>query len=118
MVAITDLHSEEDFEALCERSQSQPVVLLKYSSACGLSTIAQERFVPLANDGTPLYRVVVQRARHLSDHIAEATGIRHETPQALVFFGGRVIHDASHHRISTESLRDAARAAPQNSVSS
>ena len=61
-------------------------------------------------DDPPLYCVVVQYARDVSDHLAEALGVKHETPQAILVADGEARHVASHHGITTDGLREAARA--------
>ena len=110
MAKVTELHSREDFAGLLEASRAQPVVLLKHSIACPISARAQEQFVQLENDADPpLYCLVVQYARDVSNHVAEHSGIPHQTPQVLVFSQGAVSYHASHHAITCGSLRDAAR---------
>jgi bacillithiol system protein YtxJ len=63
------------------------------------------------DDDPPLYAIVVQYARDLSNHIAEALGVRHETPQVLLIKDGEAIYHASHYDISTDDLRSAAHSA-------
>jgi bacillithiol system protein YtxJ len=117
MAKVTELHSREDFDALLDASREQPVVLLKHSIACPISARAQEQFVQLENDADPpLYCLVVQYARDVSAYVAEKTGVRHETPQALVFSGGGVAFHASHHAITAGRLRDAAAEAASSSA--
>lgn len=112
MAQLTDLHSRESVEQLLMRSQEGPVALLKHSSSCGLSARGHAQFKALEEEeDLPLYRVVVQRDRDLSNHIAERTGVRHETPQVLVFHLGEVVFHASHHRVTTEAIRNAVREA-------
>lgn len=45
--------------------------------------------------------------RPISRWIADHTGVRHESPQALLFRDGQVVWNASHHRISERSLERA-----------
>lgn len=56
--------------------------------------------------------------RPLSQGVARRTGVRHESPQALLFTGGRCVWHASHGAITVASLSAAWEgAAPQSSVS-
>ncbi len=112
MAKVTELKTTDDFDKLLYESEERPVALLKHSIACPISARGQEQFVQLELDGDPpLYCVVVQYAREVSNHVAEVTGVRHETPQALILSGGEVAYHASHHRITADALRDAAREA-------
>jgi bacillithiol system protein YtxJ len=110
MAKVTELKTREDFDALLEVSHANPVILLKHSIACPISARAQEQFVQLENEADPpLYCLVVQYARDVSNYVAEKTGIRHETPQAIVFASGEATFHTSHHAITAGRLRDAAR---------
>lgn len=109
MAQVQELTDRSDFDALLARSKQEPVALLKHSIACPISARGQKEFVGLeGDDDPPLYAVVVQYARDLSDHIAETLGVRHETPQVLLIKDGEAIYHASHHHISTDALRSEA----------
>ncbi|MEM6783982.1 MAG: bacillithiol system redox-active protein YtxJ [Bacteroidota bacterium] len=112
MAKVTTLYSLDDFQTVLDASKEHPVAVLKTSIACPISARGQEQFVQLENDADPpLYGLVVQYARPLSNHIAEAIGVEHQTPQALVIYDGKVVFHASHHHITAGRLRDAARRA-------
>lgn len=102
------LRSEKDWQEARTRSEKEPVLIYKHSSTCPLSASAQRRVEQLAEaDDPPVYRVVVQEARGVSNAIAEALDVRHETPQAILLSGGRPVYDASHRRVSAEAVREA-----------
>ena len=108
MAQVQELRDRSDFDALIEASKEQTVALLKHSIACPISARGQREFVGLEGaDDPPLYAVVVQYARDLSDHIEKTLGVRHETPQALLIKDGEVVYHASHRAITTEALREA-----------
>lgn len=109
MAQVQELHDHSDFDALLEASKQHIVALLKHSIACPVSARGQREFVRLEGEGDPpLYAVVVQYARALSNHIAETLGVRHETPQVLLVRNAEVVYHASHFDISTDVLREAA----------
>lgn len=90
-----------------EQSTTRPVLIFKHSSICPTSARASEEMHRLAeNRDLPVYRVVVQESRDVSDHIADETGVRHETPQALLLQDGEAVFDVSHHRVKADRLRD------------
>ena len=51
--------------------------------------------------------VTVQTHRDVSTAISTRVGIRHETPQALLIMGGRVVWSASHFRVTAEAIAKA-----------
>ena len=106
--AIQTLSTESDFSAALEASQSQPIVLFKHSALCELSAAARKHMQSVT---LPVYEVVVQNDRPLSNHIEEYFGIRHETPQVFVLYRGQPTFNASHRRVTADAVHDAASAA-------
>jgi bacillithiol system protein YtxJ len=51
----------------------------------------------------------VQSARELSRRVAEQTGIRHESPQAIILRNGQAVWSASHFDITAEAVEQAVR---------
>jgi len=93
-------------------SQDQPIVLYKHSATCPLSARARKQLQPIAEGEVPIYEVVVQQARPVSNQISDELGIRHETPQVLIVHTGTAVFDASHTRVTTEAVQEALQAAP------
>ena len=56
----------------------------------------------------PVFEVVVQSARPLSNHIETFFGIRHETPQVIVLYRGQPTFDTSHRGVTADAVHDAA----------
>ncbi len=85
------------------------VVLYKHSPTCGLSEIALEevrRFVATHPD-VPVHLVDVLGNRAASNHLEATLGIRHESPQAIVFSAGRPVWHGSHRRVTAAKLGEA-----------
>jgi bacillithiol system protein YtxJ len=93
-------------EELFARSHNEPVLLFKHSDACPISARAYRQMEEVK---TPVSIVVVQQSRDLSREVAERTGVRHETPQALVLRNGRVVWNASHFDITADVVEQAVR---------
>jgi bacillithiol system protein YtxJ len=107
-VRITDISTIAELEEVLETSFSQPVVLFKHSNSCGLSTRAQRQIDRLSDGSDPLvYRIVVQRARDVSDYVESRFEVRHESPQVFVLENGTPVFNASHHRVTADSIRAA-----------
>jgi bacillithiol system protein YtxJ len=92
------------------RFASRPVaVLYKHSPTCGLSAIALDEVQAFADvhPDVPVYLVDVFALRPLSNAVEQALGIRHESPQAIVFRGGEVVWHGSHRRVTRADLANA-----------
>ena len=97
---------------MLKASHDHPVYLLKHSIACPISARGQMEFVALEGDADPpLYAVVVQYAREVSAHLADALGVQHETPQAILIKDGEAVDVKSHGSIRIGALREAVQAA-------
>ncbi len=101
--------SEEDYRRAIGKSREGPVFLLKHSLTCGISSGARGEFQDFAaaEKGVSCWEMAVQEARELSGLIARETGVRHESPQVILFRDGRVAWSASHWEITGETLRAA-----------
>ncbi len=79
-------------------------VIFKHSSSCGFSAIAKRRFEMNFPQGVPIYLLVVQQQRDLSNQVAEEFNIRHESPQLLLIENGVCTYSESHMAISAKEL--------------
>ena len=112
MAQVQELSTRADADAMLEASRDAPVYLLKHSIACPISARGQMEFVGLEGDGDPpLYAVVVQYARDVSDYLAGTLGVQHETPQAVLIQDGRAVDVKNHGEIRLADLRAATQAA-------
>ncbi len=104
MMKLQSISTEED---LNEAFGQPRAILFKNSLMCGISRHARgelESFAKETVKDVAIYMVDVIKDRHLSDMIAERTGIRHESPQAFYLEKGRVIWHASHFSITKEEM--------------
>lgn len=105
------LDTEETLEEARAASEEGPVVLFKHSISCPISAGAHSEMETLtADDDPPVYRLIVQQARPLSQRIAQDLGIRHESPQVIVLRNGRPVFHASHGRVRADTIREASKA--------
>lgn len=106
MPTVRPIHTEADFEQVLQHSAEKPVVIFKHSIACPISAWAKRNVEELTAPGDPpVYEVVVQHARPLSNLIATRFGIRHESPQVIVLHEGHPIYDASHYHVRPDAIR-------------
>ena len=103
MANFIELNSIEKLEELFEKSNETPVVLFKHSVTCPISTGVYHEVSDVEAD---VNLVIVQKARDISNAIAGKTGIRHESPQAIVLKNGKPIYHASHYDITAEDVEN------------
>ena len=91
--------------------ENQKFILLKHSLTCPISQEAYDEFDQFceSNKDCNAYYLYVQEARPLSNYIAETYGIKHESPQALIFENDSVKWHASHFKITEKSLTEASK---------
>ncbi len=105
---LAKLSSLDELDEWLERSRREPVWIFKHSSTCWISAEALEEFRAFtADDGfqAGCALIEVQTARRLSDELSRRTGVRHESPQALLLRDGQAVWHASHWRIRADRLR-------------
>lgn len=77
--------------------------IFKHSNTCPISGVSYGRVEKSLHEGffgdVPVYMVVVQEERELSNKIAEFFNIKHESPQLLKVENGEVIEASSHYEI-------------------
>lgn len=99
---MIELNTVEDLEDVITRSTEGPKLVFKHSVTCSIS---RGVFNIVSGISEPVFLVVVQSSRNVSDAVAVKTGIKHESPQALVFDNGKCVYSASHYDITADALR-------------
>ncbi len=98
---FTEINSTEQLDELFKKSNENPIVLFKHSLTCPISAgIHQE----ISNADADINMVIMQRARNVSDEIAKRTGIRHESPQAIILKNGKVVYHAAHYDVTASDV--------------
>jgi len=105
-VSTQTIHSVEQFEELLDKHST--FLFLKNSLTCPISQAAYDEYQEFADkhEEVPTYHLHVQESRALSNYIAETFGIKHESPQALLFKDRQVSWNASHWKITYDSLKN------------
>lgn len=100
---MQEIRTEQE---LSEVLGADTAIVFKHSQRCYISRAAWfevDRFVT-AHPEAPLVLVDVIESRGLSQKVASATGIRHESPQVLFLRKGRVVWHDSHEGITEGAL--------------
>jgi bacillithiol system protein YtxJ len=97
------INSPEELENLFQKSADAPVILFKHSVTCPISANVYSEVAEMDAD---INVVIVQERRNISNLIAEKTGIRHESPQAIVLQDGKPVYHASHYDITAVEIQE------------
>lgn len=112
MAEIRKLESVDEVDELLATSYEKPVMIFKHSLICPISASAHREYQRYlaehaSDDGAVHALIEIQNAREVSNAVAEKTGVRHESPQALLLRHGRVVWHKSHSGIRAEALASA-----------
>lgn len=96
--------SVEEFTGIV--TSNEKFLLIKHSVTCPISGNAFDEYEKFTSQSDfPTYYLYVQDARPLSNYVAQHFGVKHESPQALLFAEGKVIWHASHWDITEATLK-------------
>ena len=100
----TILHTLDDYERGI--AASARVLLFKHSPLCPVSAAAREEYEAFAaaHPDFPTLFVDVIADRAVARGIADRCGVRHESPQAILFVDGKAVASASHDAITAAAL--------------
>ncbi|CAN5489576.1 bacillithiol system redox-active protein YtxJ [soil metagenome] len=96
-----EIKNTDELENIFQKSFEKPVVIFKHSTTCPISSNV---FDEISQSDAEINLVIIQQFRHISNLVAEKTGIRHESPQAIVVKDGKPIFHASHYDITAEEI--------------
>jgi bacillithiol system protein YtxJ len=94
----------EALDDLLEQSRTGAVILFNHDPHCPISARAFSQMEKLDDD---VMLVDVSRERVLTREIQGRTGVRHESPQVIVFRDGQPTWSASHFQITTDAVQSA-----------
>ncbi len=97
--------SNEQLDELFQKSNEQPVVLFKHSLTCPISAGVYKEVSAVDGD---IHLIVMQYSRDISNAVAEKTGVRHESPQAIVLKNEKAVYHASHYDVTAVKVEKAA----------
>lgn len=106
-----ELTSDAQLESLREESRKNPVVIFKHSTRCSISRTALDRLERNWNAGelhdVKTYYLDLLAYRPVSNLIAQAFRVEHESPQLLLIRDGNVIYHRSHFEIDFLGVKNA-----------
>ena len=102
-----ELTEENQIDLIREKSKERTQVIFKHSTRCGISAVAKgrlEKWRP--SEEFDFYFLDLIKHRPLSNKIAEAFQVYHQSPQVLVIRNGECVYDESHLGISLQEILD------------
>jgi len=103
------LESLQQLSEIQQKSKEQPVLIFKHSTRCNISKTALDRLernwnTEEAKDLQPYYLDLIAH-RDVSNTIADAFQVQHESPQVLIIQNGQSVYDKSHLEIDFKSIK-------------
>ncbi len=108
MPKFNKVPDEDALESLFEASHDKPVLLFLHDETCPLSSMAYDEILDVEGE-VELVDVTTQDA--VKRAVERRSGIKHESPQAIVLRKGVPTWNASHGRIRANSVTEAVAAA-------
>lgn len=101
-----EISTIDQWKEVLEKSKDKPALLFKHSTTCPISANAYREFVDFESP-VETYLVKVIESRDVSNEIASDVNVQHASPQALLITNSQVVWNASHGRITGNSLAEA-----------
>jgi bacillithiol system protein YtxJ len=105
------LNSAEQLHDLQTESLKQPVIIFKHSTSCSISRMVLDRLERNWKDedvhGAKPYFLDLLSYREISNQIANAFDVKHESPQVLIVHEGKAVFHTSHYEIDFTRLKNA-----------
>lgn len=100
---FNEINSTEELNDLFKQSNEKSVALFKHSLTCPISSgVYQE----ISNADADINLIVVQHSKNVSTELAAKTGIRHESPQAIIIKDGKPVYHASHYDVTAADVEE------------
>lgn len=103
------LTAKDQIDQIKLSSADKPVLLFKHSTRCSVSDMAENRLERAWNDeemaSLDIYHLDLIQHREVSDYIATAFDVPHESPQVLIISDGKCIYHNSHMGIAYHEIK-------------
>lgn len=103
------LITPQQIEDIKLASQDRPILVFKHSTRCSISSMAENRLNRSWNDSEvanmECYHLDLIQHRDLSNLIALAFDVAHESPQILIISDGQCIYHNSHMGIAYHEIK-------------
>ena len=101
---MKELLSVDEWNEVLEKSKEEPILVLKHSTTCPISTGAFSRVDGFETD-IPKYFLKVRESRPVSNEIESALDVVHQSPQLIMLKEGKAVWNASHTVITENEIK-------------
>ncbi|MEP5613130.1 MAG: bacillithiol system redox-active protein YtxJ [Cyclobacteriaceae bacterium] len=99
------LDSVNQLEEVRQTSQTDPVLIFKHSTRCPISSMSLNRLERRWEEtNIQAYFLDLISNRDVSNAVEREFGVLHQSPQALLIKGGKVVHHSSHSGIDFDEI--------------
>ncbi|MEM9050531.1 MAG: bacillithiol system redox-active protein YtxJ [Bacteroidota bacterium] len=98
------LKTPNELQLAIDNSISRPCLFLKHSTRCSLSAMAKNRIEKSIDTRFDYFIIDVIRHRDVSDGLSRIFDVQHESPQAFLVMGKKLLEVESHLAISPSSF--------------
>jgi len=100
-----NLDSTNQLEEIKQTSNVDPVLIFKHSTRCPISSMSLSRLErKWADTNIQAYFLDLISYRDVSNAVEREFGVLHQSPQALLIKGGKVVHHSSHSGIDFDEI--------------
>ena len=99
----------DQLDTIVKESMTNPVVIFKHSTRCGISRMVLKEFektYTFTDNQVKLYFLDLLANRDVSNEIATRFKVAHESPQLIIIKNGTVVHHDSHHSINALHIKN------------
>ncbi len=104
-----DLTQIDQIQHIIKASYSKPQIIFKHSTSCSISSMAklriESKWAHISKD-TDLHYLDLHSHRNVSNYIADAFDVYHESPQIILIKDGEAEYESSHFDISIEEINE------------
>lgn len=98
--------NKDDIDSIL-KNDNKPQIIFKHSSRCGTSILSKSSLdtgMESISQNADVFMIDVVAMREISNYVAEVTGVKHESPQLILFENGEAFWHASHGEVRIEKL--------------
>lgn len=102
------ISTKYQLDAALEKSNHELIIIFKYSNTCPISAEVYEEIKNLEKKiDMPIYKIVIQENRDLSDQVQEVLDVKHESPQVILVNQSHEKKIFNHNEITEDNLFEA-----------
>ncbi len=104
MATFHPLRSSDELDALIASSEEGPAVVFLHDESCPISSAAYDEMLDVRAD---VSLIDVTTDHEVKKAVEQRSGIKHASPQVIVFRDGKPAWDASHGKIRADRVSEA-----------